>query len=170
LPQKLWSNVGLLDWSSALGSLHTVRLISSLPSTASPPTAHCPLASPAVIDWEIDTFTESDLDYLSNTLMPTYPDGLDVEVVRTSVLTWAGANLTDPPERERVTLGVYRRPKLFTLGNVLHSDDLSGLRWTVDKPEDLEFVRAVYQRLYAVDPSSTLPTCWHSLILCRTCR
>ena len=104
-----------------------------------------------MIDWEIDTFTGSDLDYLSNTLMPTYSDGLDVEVVRTSVLTWAGANLTDPPEREHVTLVVYRRPGLFTLGNVLHSDDLSGLRWTVDTPEDLEFVREVYQRLYAVD-------------------
>ena len=119
-------------------------------------TADCPLASPLVIDRVIGTFAESDLDYLSNTLMPTYPDGLDVEVVRASVLTWAAANLTDPPEREHVTLGIYRRPELFTLGNVLHSDDLSGLRWTVDTPEDLEFVRSVYGRLYEGNPEFDL--------------
>ncbi len=119
-------------------------------------TADCPLASPVVIDLVIETFAASNLDYASNTLTPTYPDGLDVEVVRASVLTWAAVTLTDPPEREHVTLGIYRRPERFTLGNVLHSDDLSGLRWTVDTPEDLEFVRSVYGRLYAGNPEFDL--------------
>jgi spore coat polysaccharide biosynthesis protein SpsF (cytidylyltransferase family) len=67
----------------------------------------------------------------------TYPDGLDVEVVRSSVLRWVASNSTDPHEREHVTLGVYRRRELFALGNFAGEVDLSGLRWTVDTPEDL---------------------------------
>jgi spore coat polysaccharide biosynthesis protein SpsF len=119
-------------------------------------TADCPLASPAVIDKVIAAFHDRGLDYVSNTLRPTYPDGLDVEVVRAHVLAWAAANLTDPPEREHVTLGVYRRPDQFRVGNVEHSEDLSDLRWTVDTPGDLEFVRAVYERLYGEAPDFEL--------------
>jgi spore coat polysaccharide biosynthesis protein SpsF len=119
-------------------------------------TADCPLASPAVVDRVIAAFHESGLDYVSNTLHPTYPDGLDVEVVRASVLRWAAASLTDPPEREHVTLGVYRRPTQFRVANVDHDEDLSDLRWTVDTPDDLAFVRAVYERLYAANPAFEL--------------
>ena len=116
-------------------------------------TADCPLASPTLIDRVIGTFAASNLDYASNRLTSTYPDGLDVEVVRASVLTWAAANLTDPPEREHVTLGIYRRPELFALGNVGCDEDLSQLRWTVDTSDDLAFVRAVYGHLYAANPA-----------------
>jgi spore coat polysaccharide biosynthesis protein SpsF len=115
-------------------------------------TADCPLASPAVVDRVVRAFHDSGVDYVSNTLRPTYPDGLDVEVVRADVLRWAAAHLTDPPEREHVTLGVYRRPERFRVANVENDEDLSSLRWTVDTPGDLAFVRAVYERLYAEDP------------------
>jgi spore coat polysaccharide biosynthesis protein SpsF (cytidylyltransferase family) len=36
---------------------------------------------------------------------------------------------------------------LFHLANVENTEDLSGLRWTVDEPQDLEFVRRVYAYL-----------------------
>ncbi len=120
-------------------------------------TADCPLASPSVIDQVISGFLDSDLDYLSNTLRPTYPDGLDVEVVRASVLSWVAENASDPPEREHVTLGVYRRPEMFALGNVTNDVDLSDLRWTVDTPEDLEFIRWVYGQLHEDRPDFDLP-------------
>jgi spore coat polysaccharide biosynthesis protein SpsF len=119
------------------------------PDTVVRLTADCPLASPAVVDKVITAYQDRGLDYVSNTMAPTYPDGLDVEVVRAPVLTWGAANFTDPPEREHVTLGVYRRPDQFRIGNVEHTEDLSKWRWTVDTPDDLDFVRAVYERLYA---------------------
>lgn len=122
------------------------------PDTVVRLTADCPLTSPAVVDRVIAEFLRSDVDYVSNTLRPTYPDGLDVEVVSASALEWAVAHLTDPPEREHVTLGIYRRPDRFRVANVEGPEDLSGLRWTVDTPEDLAFVRAVYERLYAGAP------------------
>ena len=122
------------------------------PDTVVRLTADCPLASPSVIDAVIDHFTASDVDYCSNTLTPTFPDGLDVEVVRARVLTEIAEISTDPAEREHVTLGVYRRPEQFTLANYAGDTDLSKLRWTVDTADDLAFVRRVYEALYETTP------------------
>jgi spore coat polysaccharide biosynthesis protein SpsF len=47
-------------------------------------------------------------------------------------------------EREHVTPYIYNHPEQFRLGSVTHHEDLSELRWTVDAPRDLEFVRAIY--------------------------
>ena len=116
-------------------------------------TADCPLASPAVIDKVISAFVESGADYVSNTMTPTYPDGLDVEVVRASVLREVASVAVDPPEREHVTLGVYRRHEQYRVENVAGPVDLSALRWTVDTPEDLAFVRRVYAELYPANPA-----------------
>jgi len=122
------------------------------PDTVVRLTADCPLASPSVIDAVIDHFLELDVDYCSNTLTPTFPDGLDVEVVRARVLNEVAEMSTDPAEREHVTLGVYRRPERFSVANYADDRDLSSLRWTVDTADDLAFVRRVYEALYETSP------------------
>ena len=115
-------------------------------------TADCPLASPQVIDEVVTAFLNSDVDYLSNTMKPTYPDGIDVEVVRPEALRFVDATTQDQPEREHVTLGVYRRPEIFQIRNIVNDIDLSSLRWTVDTPEDFSFVKAVYAELFPANP------------------
>lgn len=119
-------------------------------------TADCPLASPAVIDAVVGEFLAADVDYLSNTLEASYPDGVDVEVVRPSALRWVAENSSDPHEHEHVTLGVYRRPEQFRVANFAGPRDLSHLRWTVDNADDLTFVRAVYEKLYPANPAFEL--------------
>lgn len=116
-------------------------------------TADCPLASPKVIDKVVTAFHAGGADYVSNTMTPTYPDGLDVEVVKADVLRAVAAEATDQPEREHVTLGVYRRHDRFRIENVTGERDFSDLRWTVDTPEDYAFVTAVYDALYADNPA-----------------
>lgn len=113
-------------------------------------TGDCPLVSPEVVDLVVDAFHESSFDYCSNTLIPTYPDGLDVEVFSTRVLHDVAAITTDNAEREHVTLGIYRRPNEYSVHNVIDPQgrDFSHLRWTVDNAEDFAFVSAVYEELY----------------------
>lgn len=120
-------------------------------------TADCPLISPHVIDSVVNEFLASDADYVSNTLEPTFPDGVDVEVVRASVLVNVESRATDPAEREHVTLGVYCRPEEYIVKNFAGSSDLSELRWTVDSPEDFEFVTWVYSELYGDNPEFDVP-------------
>jgi spore coat polysaccharide biosynthesis protein SpsF len=107
-------------------------------------TGDCPLVIPALIDTLVTRFYAADVDYLSNTLEPTYPDGLDIEVIRPGVLETLSEYELSQAEKEHVTLGIYSRPSKFTLENFSHNVDLSHNRWTVDQPEDLEFVRRVY--------------------------
>lgn len=113
-------------------------------------TADCPLTSPAVIDLVVERFHAAAADYVSNTMAPTYPDGLDVEVVSAAALRSVAEVSNDEQEREHVTLGVYRRTDEFTIENVADpaGRNNAALRWTVDDAEDLSFVRQVYRHLY----------------------
>lgn len=117
-------------------------------------TADCPLISPRIIDYVIDSFHSSEADYVSNTLEPTYPDGLDVEVVTSEVLHAVASTSVDAAEREHVTLGVYRHAERFKVRNVVDQSGAnnSDLRWTVDTPQDLEFVRSIYNLLLPAEP------------------
>lgn len=119
-------------------------------------TGDCPLVMPELIDKMVQCFYDSNWDYLSNTLEPTYPDGLDVEII--SACAWeklAGLELSEP-EREHVTLGIYTRPTLFKVQNFRGESDLSQKRWTVDYLEDLSFIREVYGAFVGNESAFTL--------------
>lgn len=116
-------------------------------------TGDCPLADPQVIDRVIEETLAAGADYGSNTIVPTYPDGLDVEVVRYGVLETIAREPRTPAEREHVTLAIHRRPDRFKLHSVTQTPDLSHLRWTVDNPEDFALVQRIYEGLYPVDPA-----------------
>jgi spore coat polysaccharide biosynthesis protein SpsF len=107
-------------------------------------TADCPLLDPQVIDKVINVFLQGGHDYVSNTLRPTYPDGLDTEVFDIAALERAWKNASLKSEREHVTPFIWKHPDLFRLANVENETDLHRWRWTVDMPEDLEFIREVY--------------------------
>lgn len=117
-------------------------------------TADCPLVDPAVVDATIDLFTRSGADYASNTGdQRTFPKGLDIEVFRTDVLRLAHAETRDPYDREHVTPFIYRQPERFKLVTLTQDRREGEVRWTVDRPDDLAFVRAVYEALYPARPA-----------------
>lgn len=107
-------------------------------------TGDCPLVMPGLIDEMVAQFYVSDVDYLSNTLQPTYPDGLDIEVMRASALHKLVKFELSEAEREHVTLGISSRPSVFKLENFRGKEDLSQKRWTVDYLEDLVFIRQIF--------------------------
>ena len=118
-------------------------------------TGDCPLADPALIDHVVGTHVTRRSDYTSNTIPPTYPDGLDIEVIRFSCLEQAWREAKLPSEREHVTPFLYGRPNRYRIGAVRNAVDLSALRWTVDEPDDFELVRTVYEALYPGNPVFT---------------
>ncbi len=112
-------------------------------------TADDPLKDPEIIRNALDLCSSScDIDYVSNTLRPTYPEGLDIEVIRYHALERAAIEAAMPAEREHVTPFIWKNPELFELRGFSMEPDLSHWRWTVDKPADLEFVRRIYSHFY----------------------
>ncbi len=110
-------------------------------------TSDCPLIDPEVVDKVVEAFVLQKPDYASNSLVRTYPRGLDTEVMTFGALERAWTNARQPYQRSHVTPYIYENPAKFNLLSVTGEQDRSEYRWTVDTPEDLEFVRAVYARL-----------------------
>ena len=118
-------------------------------------TGDCPLTDPEVLDDLNDYFLQGGYDYASNTIKPTFPDGLDAEVMSLECMEVAWREAMLPSEREHVTPFIYNHPERFRLGDFRHKSDFSGLRWTVDEPRDFEFVSRVYEALYDGNPAFT---------------
>lgn len=114
-------------------------------------TADCPLTDWEVIDKVIDVHLNEKNDYTSSALNPTFPDGLDAEIIKYDVLKYVWENARKFSERDNVTIYVYTRPEKFKLGSVESDINLSNLRWTVDEPEDFKLVETIYNRLYYVN-------------------
>jgi spore coat polysaccharide biosynthesis protein SpsF (cytidylyltransferase family) len=114
--------------------------------------ADCPLHDPDVIDERVRILLEEDVDFVTGGLLETtFPEGLAAAAFWMRVLekTWREATLRS--DREHVTPYIFRNPDLFRVRVARLDRDLSHLRWTVDEPRDLEFVRAVYARLGDAD-------------------
>ncbi len=136
---------------------HTARQVKA--DTICRITSDCPLIDPTIIDQVIEAHWNSGAEYTSNSLMRTFPRGLDVEVFGWRSLETVWREAREPYQRAHVTPFFYQNPARFRLQNVGTDEDLSRYRWTVDTPRDLEVVR----RIYADMPE--LPSCsWEDVL------
>ncbi|WP_275574990.1 glycosyltransferase family protein [Neosynechococcus sphagnicola] len=116
-------------------------------------TSDCPLFDANILTEMLKSFINQtinklQIDYLSNAIHPTCPRGLDAEIFTLSVLEKAYREAHQDHEREHVTPYIYQHPELFSLQNYSCRENFSHYRWTLDTPEDWEFIEAVYQVLY----------------------
>jgi glutamate-1-semialdehyde 2,1-aminomutase/spore coat polysaccharide biosynthesis protein SpsF len=112
-------------------------------------TADCPLICPEIIDRVIAEFKKNNSDYVSNSIIRTFPDGVDVEVFSFKTLKKAWEEAKDALEREHVTVYIRNSGK-FKIKNLVNDKPVEPqeYKWSVDRIEDLEFVREVYKHLY----------------------
>jgi len=118
-------------------------------------TADCPVIDPDMIDHTVNEFFRNGVDFAANRLPPpygrTYPIGLDTEVCTFTALETAWRNASEPHQREHVMPYLYEKKGRFKVFLVDHEPDYGAMRWTVDTPEDLEFIRQVYARFAGRD-------------------
>jgi len=99
-------------------------------------TADCPLSCSDIIDSSVTILKEKNLDYVSNTLFPSFPDGMDVEVVRRDAFLISKKFQLTKYQEEHVTPFIYQNPQIFKLGNIVNVANLSKFRCTVDTQDD----------------------------------
>ena len=109
-------------------------------------TADCPILIPTIIDEVIHAGLNTNCDYLSNTLIPTFPDGMDVEFVSSKAIRELGKLELSNFEKEHVTVGIYKRADIFNVANFENSKDLSSLRCTLDTVKDFEFFQFLFSK------------------------
>lgn len=113
-------------------------------------TADCPLVDPLVVDTLVGVYRQhtKSVDLVSNIFPRTYPKGLDTEVIPLHTFKRLEEEVKDPRYRELTTYYIMEHPQSFIIKNIEYKEDISQLRWTVDYPEDLEFVQKIYEALY----------------------
>jgi spore coat polysaccharide biosynthesis protein SpsF len=105
-------------------------------------TADDPLKDAEIIDKAISLIIANPkIDYCSNSIEPSYPDGLDVEVFKREALEEANAKAMRISEREHVTSYIWNHPQFFNLLNFKYEEDLSEWRWTIDELSDINFIK-----------------------------
>ena len=149
----------LLDRHVQIGRTLHADAVAKIPSD-------CPLVDPRVIDRVLGTFLDAPglWDYVSNLHPASYPDGNDVEVMTMEALETAWREARRPFEREHTTPFLWERPDRFRLHNVTWEGghDLSMThRFTIDYPEDYDFLTAVFAALWR---SSGPPFALHEIL------
>lgn len=122
-------------------------------------TSDCPLIDPAIVEQIIKMYTDNSFDYVSNTIVRTYPRGMDIEVFSYNALAEAFHEAELQPEREHVTPFIYNRPERYKLGIVQDSQDNSSYRWTVDTVEDFTLIKEIIKYIYPQNRNFTMQDC-----------
>jgi spore coat polysaccharide biosynthesis protein SpsF len=120
-------------------------------------TADCPLIDPGVVDrvlqYYLDNRGQYDVIFTAGPLQEKgpVPDGLDTCAFNFQVFEQAWRDVRDPFWREWFAAGFSRDTGKYRFGTLPVDRVLSNYRWTVDYPDDLEFIRTIYQRLHRED-------------------
>ena len=115
-------------------------------------TADCPFIDPEIIDRVVGVYFKTNVDYCSNVIEPTYPDGEDVEVFSFRLLEEAYKNTSLASDREHVTPYMYKTSSVKKV-NKKNDIDLSFMRWTLDEEKDFRFIKTVLEKMYVVNPN-----------------
>ena len=114
-----------------------------------------PIKDPSIIDQAIKIYNKSTpkFDLVCNTLNPTFPEGLDVELFSFNALEIVWQNAKNQDDREHVTKYIYEHSREFKIFNFENTKNLSNIRLTLDTEEDFELIKSIYDALFPMDAS-----------------
>lgn len=114
-------------------------------------TSDCPLIDPTIVDRTIEKFYSSSYDFITNSGSSffglTFPSGTEVEVFSIKALEKAWKQAKRPSEREHVPTYFFNNKTNFKISTITNSENLSHLRWCVDREPDLKLVRAIVSKI-----------------------
>lgn len=130
-------------------------------------TGDCPVIDPLIVEQTIQMFLHNTCEFASNSLIRSYPDGMDTQVFALETLKRSAAMTNDPLDREHVTLHICNHPELFRPVNLIAPPDLywPKLGLTLDEKEDYELLKNLIEYF---GPSKPYFSCREVIELLRT--
>lgn len=113
-------------------------------------TGDCPIIDPEIVEQTIRMFQVHDVDYVSNCLVRSYPDGMDTQVFRVATLKRSAAMTDSPLDREHVTLHIRSHPELFSQIHLVAPPEISWpeLGLTLDESTDYQLLKKIIEHFY----------------------
>ena len=117
-------------------------------------TGDCPVIDPEIVEQVVRMFGVNQADYVSNSHIRSYPDGMDVQVFSLDALKRSAAMTDDVLDHEHVTLHLRNNPQIFSQ---LHLVAPPALDWpqlglTLDEPRDYELLKKIIEYFEPVNP------------------
>jgi len=108
-------------------------------------TSDCPIIDPKIVDLAIESFKNNKCDYLSNAIVRSFPDGMDVEVFKLSSLIKSYKFAKNARFKEWTTWSIRNNPKKFKIINLIAPDELNWpeLGLTLDEYPDFIFLKKI---------------------------
>ncbi len=115
-------------------------------------TSDCPLIDPLLVDKVIEVTQANSMDYGSNVIDETFPDGQDVEVCKFTALEMAWREAKRDSEREHVTPYIRNNSDLnggniYKAISIKNDIDFSKIRITVDEERDFVLINKIIDEL-----------------------
>ncbi|MDC0225483.1 glycosyltransferase family protein [Gammaproteobacteria bacterium] len=127
-------------------------------------TGDCPIIDPGIIEQTIQMYKAHNVDYVSNVMVRSYPDGMDVQVFSLETLIKSASMTNDPLDIEHVSLHIRNNPELFTRVHLVAPPELHWpeLGLTLDEKKDFDLISAVIEHF---GDSSYLFSCQEAINL-----
>jgi spore coat polysaccharide biosynthesis protein SpsF len=130
-------------------------------------TGDCPLIDPELVEQTIRMYFNHNVDYASNSIIPSFPDGMETQVISMSALKDAARRTNDPLDREHVSLFLWKRPQEYSIVHLVAPPSLHwpGLGLTLDEPGDYLLLTKIIE---ALAPANALFSCLDVVKLLKT--
>jgi len=118
-------------------------------------TGDCPIIDPSIVEQTIAMFKAHSVDYVSNAMVRSYPDGMDVQVMGLHTLRKSSAMTSDPLDLEHVTLHIRNNPEIFTRVHLVAPPELHWpeLGLTLDEQKDYELLSCLIDFFQELNPT-----------------
>ena len=111
-------------------------------------TGDCPVIDPRIIDELILKYKKNNVNFISNTLKLSYPDGMDASIFSIKELRYSIKKAKTQIEKENITK-VLREDKNITKKNMLYKNNYSDLRLTLDEEDDYILIKNIYEYFFS---------------------
>jgi len=119
--------------------------------------ADSPFIDPEIIDKTIEKYVKNSYDYVSTNIEKkgktwrnsscNFPQGNSVEICSFKILEKIWKKAKKPSEREHVFPYIQFNSNRYKIKNLKNNKDFSYIRCTIDRLEDLKFIREIHNRL-----------------------
>lgn len=113
-------------------------------------TGDCPLVDPHLADQMIRIYRKKNhaIDFMTNAMPPTYPDGLDLDIMPLATLKKLEKEIKkNDMHRDFFVPYIMKHKDRFKVYNFANAKNLSSLRWTLDYPEDFSFLEKIFSTI-----------------------
>lgn len=117
-------------------------------------TGDCPVIDPELIEQTIRLYFHNNVDYASNSIVRSYPDGMDTQVISMGALKGSADMTDDPLDREHVSRYLWRRPDQYRIAHLVAPPSLHWpeLGLTLDEQGDYLLLKKLIEELAPVNP------------------